>query len=103
MDGQDGDDTFNIDASNGAISVPGGISIAEGIGNNTVQIDKSPAAGITVTADSKVVPGGAGAGSHRLTIVDTFGQQGTQLVSWAQVANPTDTVVLAQNVDVLGA
>ncbi|MDX1431795.1 MAG: LEPR-XLL domain-containing protein, partial [Gammaproteobacteria bacterium] len=102
INGEDGDDTFVIDASNGAIAVPGGITVDGGAGNDDIQLLQASMS--TVTGNTGIRPGGdAASGSHGLTIRDAFGESASQSVTWSGVETATDAVVVVQDVNALGA
>ncbi|MEE8524882.1 MAG: hypothetical protein V3T72_13190, partial [Thermoanaerobaculia bacterium] len=102
INGDDGNDRFFIDASNGAVAVPGGITIDGGGGANQLQILESAMS--TVTGNPGIKPGPvANSGSHTLTLKDPLGDSGTQKVSWTQVGSAMQAIAVAQNVDGLGA
>jgi hypothetical protein len=100
IDGLGDDDTIVIDASNGAIAVPRGITLAGGGGTNTLSL---LANADTVTGNSGVKAGGTpDSGSDLIVVEDAFGNTLTQRVKWTGIQNPIDGVTAAQTMKALG-
>jgi hypothetical protein len=104
IDGRASDDTIIVDASNGAIAVPGGISIDGGPGNDTIDITRP--AELTITNSAGDLPEtGVSSGSHQQTIVDSFGVKQTQFVEWHGIepTSPPGTILATRTIDAIPA
>ncbi len=103
INGLGGNDRFIIDATNGAIAVPGDITIDGGLDSNTIQFLAGSATVFDITG-VKFGPD-PDSGSLLLSVVDPFRVSANQLVRWTHVVNPNvnNTVTVVQNVDTLRA
>jgi outer membrane protein OmpA-like peptidoglycan-associated protein len=90
-------DRFVVHVTNGAIDVPGGISVA-GRGSGGIEISNS---GTLTVSEEEFTD--AASGSHRVTMVDSLGESGTQVVNWTGMTTRSENVSVSANVDVVRA
>ncbi|MBW1870781.1 MAG: hypothetical protein JRJ19_01880, partial [Deltaproteobacteria bacterium] len=101
ISGKEENDLFIIDVSQGAIAVPGGITIAGGEGD-TDELRIIHHSASTVISSTGIQSGAdPGSGSHEMKITDGFGETGRQLVTWTGVESLFEPITVAQNVDTL--